>query len=63
MMELSLAKTDVLSLLGRQLSSFIGDNVNIGSGTIIKNRDIPSNSTVLGISPNLCINNTYTKYS
>lgn len=40
----------------------IGDNVNIGSGTIIKNQDVPSNSTVFGISPNLCIKNSYTKY-
>lgn len=40
----------------------IGDNVNIGSGTIIKNQDVPSNSTVFGVSPNLVIKNKYTKY-
>lgn len=40
----------------------IGNNVNVGSGTIIKNQDVPSNSTVFGISPNLVIKNKYTKY-
>ena len=40
----------------------IGDNVNIDSGTIIKNQSVPSNSTVFGISPNLVIKNKYTKY-
>ena len=47
------------AILGRCV---IGDNVNIGSGTIIKNQNVPSNSTVFGISPNLIIKNSYTKY-
>lgn len=40
----------------------VGDNVNIGPGTIIKNQDVPSNSTVFGVSPNLVIKNKYKKY-
>lgn len=40
------------SILG---NCHIGDNVNIGAGCIIKNQDIPSNSTVFGDSPNLII--------
>ena len=47
------------SILGKCV---IGDNVNIGPGTIIKNENIPSNSTVFGISPNLLIKNSYKKY-
>ncbi len=33
----------------------IGNNVIIGSGTIIKNQDVPNNSIVFGSSPNLII--------
>ncbi len=33
----------------------IGKNVNIGAGAIVKNEDIPDNSTVFGQSPNLII--------
>lgn len=33
----------------------IGNNVNIGAGAIVKNQDIPDNSTVFGQSPNLII--------
>lgn len=40
------------SILGR---CHIGKNVNIGAGAIIKNQDIPDNSTVFGTSPNLII--------
>ena len=46
-------------ILGKSVS---GDNVNIGPGTIIKNQDVPGNSTVFGVSPNLIIKNSYTKY-
>lgn len=40
----------------------IGNNVNIGVGAIIKNEDIPDNSTVFGQSPNLIIKKKYIKY-
>lgn len=40
------------SILGR---CHIGKNVNIGAGCIVKNQDIPENSTVFGESPNLVI--------
>lgn len=33
----------------------IGNNVNIGAGCIVKNQDVPDNSTVFGQSPNLII--------
>lgn len=33
----------------------IGNNVNIGAGTVIKNQDIPDNVNVFGQSPNLII--------
>lgn len=33
----------------------IGNHVNIGAGTIVKNQHIPSNSNVFGQSPNLII--------
>ena len=33
----------------------IGDNVNIGAGAVVKNQNIPANSTVFGESPNLVI--------
>lgn len=33
----------------------IGDNVNVGARALLKNCDIPSNSTVFGQSPNLII--------
>ena len=38
------------SILGR---CHIGKNVNIGAGCIVKNQDVPANSTVFGQSPNL----------
>ena len=47
------------AILGRCV---IGSNVNIGPGTIIKNEDIPSNTTVFGVSPNLIIKHKYKKY-
>lgn len=40
------------SILG---NSIIGNNVNIGAGCIVKNQNIPDNSTVFGQSPNLII--------
>lgn len=40
------------SILG---NCHIGNNVNIGAGCIVKNQDIPDNSTVFGQSPNLII--------
>ena len=40
----------------------IGNNVNIGAGAIVKNQDIPDNSTVFGQSPNIVIKTKYTKY-
>ena len=40
------------SILGR---CHIGKNVNIGAGCIVKNQDVPANSTVFGQSPNLII--------
>ncbi len=40
------------SILG---NCHIGNNVNIGAGCIVKNQDIPNNSTVFGESPNLII--------
>ena len=40
------------SILG---NCHIGNNVNIGSGCIVKNQDVPDNSTVFGQSPNLII--------
>ena len=40
------------SILGR---CHIGKNVNIGAGCIVKNQDVPENSTVFGQSPNLII--------
>lgn len=40
------------SILGR---CHIGKNVNIGAGCIVKNQDVPDNSTVFGESPNLII--------
>ena len=40
------------SILGR---CNIGNNVNIGAGCIVKNQDVPDNSTVFGQSPNLII--------
>lgn len=40
------------SILG---NSHIGKNVNIGAGCIVKNQDVPDNSTVFGQSPNLII--------
>lgn len=33
----------------------IGNNVNLGAGCIVKNQDVPDNSTVFGQSPNLII--------
>ena len=33
----------------------VGDNAQIGAGTIVKNQDIPANSVVFGQSPNLII--------
>lgn len=39
-------------ILGR---CHIGKNVNIGAGCIVKNQDVPANSTVFGQSPNLII--------
>lgn len=40
------------SILG---NCHIGDNVSIGAGCIVKNQDVPSDSTVFGESPNLII--------
>ena len=40
------------SILG---NCHIGNNVNIGAGCIVKNQDVPDNSTVFGQSPNLII--------
>lgn len=40
------------SILG---NSHIGKNVKIGAGAIVKNQDVPDNSTVFGQSPNLII--------
>lgn len=40
------------SILGK---CHIGRNVNIGAGCIVKNQNIPDNSTVFGQSPNLII--------
>ncbi len=40
------------SILGK---CHIGKNVNIGAGCIVKNQDVPDNSTVFGESPNLII--------
>lgn len=40
------------SILGK---CYIGKNVNIGAGSIVKNQDIPDNCTVFGQSPNLII--------
>ena len=40
------------SILG---NCHIGNNVNIGAGCIVKNQDVPSNSTIFGQSPNLII--------
>lgn len=40
------------SILG---NCHIGDNVSVGAGCIVKNQDVPSNSTVFGESPNLII--------
>jgi len=40
------------SILGK---CHIGKNVNIGAGAIVKNQDVPDNSTVFGQSPNLII--------
>lgn len=33
----------------------IGNNVLIGAGALVKNTDIPDNSFVFGLSPNLAI--------
>ena len=40
------------SILG---NCHIGNNVNLGAGCIVKNQDVPDNSTVFGHSPNLII--------
>lgn len=40
------------SILG---NCHIGNNVNIGAGSIVKNQDVPDNCTVFGESPNLII--------
>ena len=40
------------SILGK---CHIGKNVNIGAGALVKNQDVPDNSTVFGQSPNLII--------
>lgn len=42
------------SILG---NCHIGKNVNIGAGAIVKNQDVPDNSTVFGQSPNLIVKN------
>ena len=40
------------SILG---NCHIGDNVSVGAGCIVKNQDVPSDSTIFGESPNLVI--------
>lgn len=40
------------SIIGR---SHVGDNVILGAGALVKDKDIPSNSIVFGQSPNLII--------
>ena len=58
-------KKEVYPILGDNVTMYaatsiigdcrIGDNVNLGAGTMVKNQDIPDNHNVFGISPNLIL--------
>ena len=40
------------SILGK---CHVGENTQIGAGALVKNQDVPDNSIVFGLSPNLII--------